>query len=109
MALTYPLPAALNGVALEAELATAGHRASVTVDRDTLVVDGPADSVSDAVAAVIAAHKPPTPTNPAADFRSAVDAVDTSKITDAGTRAAINALKAALVGSAGPGVQPRAR
>jgi hypothetical protein len=50
----------------------------------------------------IADYIPPVQPNPDAELAAAITAVDTSKIGDAATKAALNALKAALVGSGKP-------
>jgi hypothetical protein len=66
------------------------------------VVAVPDDLDQAKVQSVIDAHVPAPPTDPDADLANAINAVDTSKIADAATKAALNALKAALLGSGKP-------
>jgi hypothetical protein len=101
--LRLTVPAALHGDALTAELHAAGFPgAAVSVDGDALVIDGADENDRAAVQAVVDAHVPPPVPDPDADLATAINAVDTSKITDAATKAALDALKAALLGSGKP-------
>lgn len=94
--LTVPAPAALNGDTLEDELDAAGVPASVTLVGDELRIDAP-ESARSTVEQVVQAHVPPAPPpNPDEEFRKAVEAA-----TD------LAGLKAALLGSKGPGAEPR--
>lgn len=94
--LRFPVPTSLHGDALADELAAAGlPDADVSVDGDELVIAGPEDR--DAVQAVVDAHVPPAPgPNPDDEFRKAVEAATS-----------IAGLKAALLGTSGPGAEPR--
>lgn len=98
--LTFPVPASLNGDALTDELAAAGFPdADVTVVGDDLRVTGIDDADRDAVRSVLDAHvPPPPPADPADEFRAAIEAA--TSIAD---------LKAALLGTTGPGAEPRQR
>jgi hypothetical protein len=100
--LRLTVPAAMHGDALTAELHAAGFPADLSVDRDELLVDGPSEGDRAGVQAVVDAHVPPPVPDPDADLATAINAVDTSKITDAATKAALDALKAALLGSGKP-------
>jgi hypothetical protein len=104
--INVPAPAAINGDLLVDELAAAGFPgASVYQRGDELVIVGPDDASRTAVTRVAAAHAPPPtppPPDPDGDLAAAIDAVDTSKITDAATKAALDALKAALTGNGKP-------
>lgn len=95
--LTFPLPAAVHGDALTEELATAGFVADVYVRDGELVVVGPTEGDRPAVQSVIDAHVPPDPRpDPDDEFRAAIEAA--TSIAD---------LKAALLGTSGPGAEPR--
>lgn len=59
------------------------------------------------VRAVLDAHTPPPPVDHAAEFGKAVNAIDTSKVTDLAAKAALDAIKAVLTGGKGPGAEPR--
>lgn len=99
--LTFPKPTALHGEALTDELAAAGFLDAEVSDngRGELEVSGVADGDRDAVQAVIDAHvPPPPPPDPDDEFRKAVEAA--TSIAD---------LKAALLGTVGPGAEPRQR
>lgn len=98
--LTFPAPAKINGEALTAELATAGYPDADVYLRDSeLVIVGPDDTDRAGVKRVVDAHvPPPPPPNPQDEFRKAVEAATT-----------LAALKAAILGSTGPGAQPRNR
>jgi hypothetical protein len=91
--LTFPVPAALNGEALTAELAAAGITASVTVSGDSLQVVTDADH--SAVERVVKAHvPPPPPASPDSDLAARIQAVhDDSQVS-----ASVKKLTAALLG-----------
>lgn len=56
------------------------------------------DGVDPAVAKqVVAAHEP-APTDPDAELAASIAVIDTSKVSDAATKAALDALKSALTG-----------
>jgi hypothetical protein len=101
--LTFPLPGALNGGALAAELAAAGFAdADVYVRGADLIVAGPADADRDAVKSVVDNHVPPAPPpDPDDELDAALAAVDTSTVTDTATRDALDAVIAALRGTSG--------
>jgi hypothetical protein len=96
--LSIPAPAALHGDALTAELHAAGFTgAEVTLVGDRLEVSGVSESDRAKVEQVAGRHAPlPPPADPADEFRKAVE----SSTTLAG-------LKAALLGTTGPGAEPR--
>lgn len=86
--LTFPVPAALNGDALAAELMAAGLEAAVSVSGDQLVVDGPTQADRERVRAVIAAHVPPAATT--------TDPVD-GLVAELSKASSVAQVKAALV------------
>jgi hypothetical protein len=102
--LRLPAPAALNGDQLSAELHAAGVPSDVGLSGDDLLVFDADESQEQAVSSVVAAHQPApsAPADPDADLAAAITAVDTSKIADAATRGAVDALKAALIGKGKP-------
>lgn len=100
---TFAAPDKLNGDALAAELAAALGVPTVRVLLDPaagqLHVDGVDDADPAAVRRIVSAHvPPPPPADPVEEFRKAVEAATS-----------LAALKAALLGSTGPGAQPRSR
>lgn len=97
--ISVPVPHKIHGDRLTEELAAAGlPGAQVRVVGDRLEVD--AEGATEAkVQQVVAAHvPPPPPPNPQDEFRKAVEGATT-----------LAALKAAILGSTGPGAQPRGR
>lgn len=98
--LTFPVPAALNGDALAAELRAAGvqlknHDVSVTQDQLCIVTD--ADRAT--VQSVVQAHvPPPPPADPEVEFRKALEGATT-----------VAQIRDALLGKVGPGAEPRGR
>lgn len=99
MSLTLPKPAALHGERLADELVAAGFADAEVSDngRGDIEVSGVSESDRDAVQAVVDAHAPPAPEpDPDDEFRAAVEAA--TSIAD---------LKAALLGTTGPGAEPR--
>lgn len=100
--LTVPAPApdALDGARLRAQLADAG----VIVDADGFHLDGDClvfpdltDGQRTAVQTAVDKHMSrPAPPDPATEFENAVTAATT-----------LDALKAALLGTKGPGAEPR--
>jgi hypothetical protein len=80
------------------------HEGEVQADGDGLFVPGvPEDREADAQA-VLDAWEPVVhvDADPDDDLAAAINAVDTSNVTDAATKAALNALKSALLGSGKP-------
>jgi hypothetical protein len=91
----------------EGEARTAAMSLSGDGQALTLRVPDGADEV--AIRAVVEAHDPtppPPPPDPQAELAAAIEAVDTSTIVDPAVAAAIEALKAALLG-AEPGAVAR--
>lgn len=95
-----PAPAALNGDALTAELRAAALPGAFVVlhpDAGEIEVHGVKDFQRAEVERVARAHvPPPAPADPQAEFRKAVSAATT-----------LAALKDALLGTTGPGAEPR--
>lgn len=111
--LTYTQPHHLSTIhdeliaavpALAPEVGADGRRvarASVSGDGSTLTLRVPDDTDEAAVLAVVEAHDPtppPPPPDPDAELAAAITAVSTSEIVDPAARAAMDALKAALLG-----------
>lgn len=103
---TFPKPERLNGAALVTELRAAG----IDVDDDGVrdEADGTITVVTDApeaeVQAVIDAHvPPPPPADPDDEFRDAV----TAAIADEPAGSPLRKLADALLGTSGPGAEPR--
>jgi hypothetical protein len=82
-----------KSVRLTAERDSGGSTYLVPVDPGTGKPVTVKTAALDAALAAEAAHVPPDD-----DLAAAINSVDTSKITDTATRAALDALKAALVG-----------
>jgi hypothetical protein len=89
--------AALNGKKINlAQLAGEVGAALAASDTDVVVVDEDSTVTSDALQAAVDAHVPAAEPDPDAEFRKAVEAATT-----------LDALKAALLGTKGPGAEPR--
>jgi hypothetical protein len=94
---------ALNGKAVDlAQLAEEVGAALTASDTEVVVVDPDAVVTVAQLKAAVDAHSPSPQPDPDADLAASINAVDTSKITDAAAKAALDALKAALVGSGKP-------
>lgn len=101
MIITLAAPVPLNGDLLADELAAAGvPDPEVALVGDEVQIIAPDDDRHRAtVQQVVRAHNPPAPgpsPDPDAEFRAAVEGATT-----------LAALKAAILGSTGPGAQPR--
>lgn len=97
-------PAELDGKTLVAELQAGGVAAELLALQDGLLHVGGSVSESDrtVVEQTVADHvPPPPPPDPDDELDAALAAVDTSTVSDAATRDAIDAVVAALRGTAG--------
>lgn len=89
----------LNGKTIDLEQLTAEIGAGLTAsDTELVVADDKATVTAAELRAALDAHTPAPKPDPDAEFRKAVEAATT-----------LAALKAALLGSTGPGAQPRSR
>jgi hypothetical protein len=94
---------ALNGKTINlAQLAGEVGVALTASEIEVVVADPESTVTAAALQAALDAHTPAPESDADADLVAAINAVDTSKITDSATKAALNALKAALVGSGKP-------
>jgi hypothetical protein len=93
----------LNGKTVNlAQLATEVGTGLAASDTEVVVAEPTSTVTASALQAALDAHVPVPEPDPDADLAAAINAVDTSKITDSATKAALNALKAALLGSGKP-------
>jgi hypothetical protein len=79
---------------------------SVSGDGSTLSLGVPDDADEAAIAAVVAAHDPTPPApppDPNTELTAAIAAVDTTGIVDPAAKAAVEALRDALLGRTRPG------
>jgi hypothetical protein len=93
----------LNGKTINLAQLAAEVDADLSASDVEVVVADPVSTVTAAaLRSAVEAHIPAPELDPDADLAAAIDAVDTSKVTDSATKAALNALKSALVGSGKP-------
>jgi hypothetical protein len=93
----------LNGKTINlGQLAAETGAALVASDTEVVVADESAPMTTAQLQSAVDAHTPAASPDPDADLAAAINAVDTSKVSDAATKAALNALKAALLGSGKP-------
>lgn len=98
----------LNGKAIRLGQLAAEVGADLTAsDTEVVVADDDSTVTQSALQSAVDAHVPAVEPDPEAEFTSAVTAIDTSKIGDAATKAALDAIKAVLAGAKGPGAEPR--
>jgi hypothetical protein len=87
----------LNGKKVNlAQLAAEVGAALAASDTEVVVADPSSSVTAAALQAALDAHTPAVPPDPEAEFRKAVEAATS-----------LDALKAALLGSTGPGAEPR--